>query len=213
MAEKQIYLELKAIFSGCDTINDALLFTTIYCEKYPYMKSAIISFMNSYTFNDNIDIRTKQSRMKHIYLNIQTKEDAQEYVSHNTESMFDDIYTKIINMIINKKPKKIYKERIKNITKACPHCKHMLSAPIATQYIICGYHNNIEGYDWYGCGKDSCFQCGKILCKRWETDMLCLNINRQHDSICCSTHATENNKIYPDDYCQCIHTTLHKLLY
>ena len=209
MSNEQIYLELKAIFSGCDTINDALLFTMHYCEKYPHMRSAILSYMNSYTFNDNIDIRTKQYKMKHIYLNINTYEDAQDYVSHLTDSITDDIYTRTLNILINKKQKKIYKERIKNITKPCPHCKHMLSAPITTQYIICGYHNNIDGYYWYGCGRDSCFQCGKILCKRWETDMLCLNSNRMHDNICCSIHATENNKIYPDDYCQCIHSTFN----
>ena len=107
MSDMQVYIELKAIFSGCDTVNDALLFTTQYCEKYPHMKSTIISYMNSYTFNDNIDIRTKQTKMKHLYLNIHTREDAQEYVAHMTDSLTDDIFWDYVMKRYTKVPKHI----------------------------------------------------------------------------------------------------------
>lgn len=206
MDNQHIYLQLKAILSGCDTVNDALTFAHEYIEKYPHMKSTILSYMNSYPYADTMDIRTKQCKLKYIHNHIHTQEDAHNYIKRVIVSETDEVYKKTLEYIINKKPKKpqIIKEYVKYTTRNCPHCQNPITAPETTQYIICGYQNTTNGYDWRGCGRDSCFQCGGLLCKKWEVDMLCLPMNREHDNNCCLTHATDNNYVYPDDYCKCI---------
>ena len=49
ITHKEIYNQLKFIFEGCDTILDAIQFGNQYIEKYPHMKSMILSYMNGKT--------------------------------------------------------------------------------------------------------------------------------------------------------------------
>ena len=211
---KDIYIQLKAIFDGCDTIIDAIPFGNAYIEKYPHMKSMIISYMNGRTYRDTIDIKTKQGMIRDLE-SINNRDDAYAYSSKLTEKTTDDVYKKTLERLSNRKT---YRRREYNIkdndipkctTKKCPHCKHAINMPDSTQYVICGYQNPSQGYDWNGCGRDWCFHCGKMLCKKWEIDALCLQTNRSHDEECCSKHAKENNKVYPDDYCQCNNNSMN----
>jgi len=204
---KDVYIQLKAIFDGCDTILDAVPFGNAYIENYPHLKSMIISYMNGRTYRDSIDIKTKQNMMRDLD-KINNRDEALTYSSKLTEKTTDDVYRKTLERLSNRKTyRKHDRQRIKDtpklITKKCPHCPYAITMPESSQYVICGYHNQNHGYDWNGCGRDWCFQCGKMLCKRWEADCLCLLMNRNHDDECCAKHAKENDKRYPDDYCQC----------
>lgn len=205
VTHKDIYNQLKAIFDGCDTILDAMPFGNYYIEKYPHMKSMITSYMNGRSYKDVVDIKTKQNFMRDTD-NFMSRDEALHFSSKLTEKTTDDIYKKTLERIVNSKTfkkREFKKDTVKYINKECPHCSHILSMPESTQYVICGYHNPNQGYDWIGCGKDWCFQCEKILCKRWEMNSLCLQMNRYHNDECCSKHAKETGHKYPDDYCQC----------
>src|SRR6185503_15685545 len=206
VSNRDIYLQLKAIFDGCDTILDAIHFGNMYIKKYPHMKSMIQSYMKGRTYRDTIDIRTKQSMMYDIHM-CDNCDDALEGLSKLVDKTNDDVYRKTLERLAHRKHyRKIKHKQIEqhhNVSKKCPHCSHVLTMPENTQYVICGYHNSIQGYDWDGCGRDWCFQCNKMLCKRWETDNLNVPINRSHDEECCSKHAHDNDYKYPEDYCQC----------
>lgn len=212
---KDIYMQLKAILDGCDTIIDALYFGNYYVEKYPHMKSMIISYVNGKNYKDTMDIKTKQVILSDVN-KCSSRDDALTLISKISEKTSDDVFKKIIERLAHRKHyKKIEtkKEINTNISKKCPHCQHIVNMPEATQYVICGYHNPIIGYDWNGCGRDWCFQCGKMLCKKWETDSLHLQMNRQHDEECCLKHAYTNGYKYPDNYCQCTNMNLLKSLF
>lgn len=205
IVHKDIYIQIKAIFEGCDTIVDALPFGNAYIETYPQMKSMIMSYMNGKYYKDVIDIKTKQSMMQDVDA-INNREEALTAVSKLTEKTTDDVYKRVMERIANKKTyykREKKKDMIKYISKKCPHCSHVLNLPETSQYVICGYHNANLGYDWNGCGRDWCFQCNKMLCKRWETNSLCLQMNRYHDDECCAKHAKENGYKFPEEYCQC----------
>jgi hypothetical protein len=198
---KNLHMQLKSIMEGCDTISDALQFGTEYINKYPDMKSLIISYINSINYPDSVDIKTKQKIMIDI-VNAEYMEEAHSIINSISPHTTDNIFIKTLEkLMVNKKMKNI--EKIKFIKKKCPHCKHVINMPFNTSYVICGYHNEINGYDWYGCGRDWCFSCEKILCKKWEDNILHLEPNRLHTHECCSNHALLNNKVYPDDYCMC----------
>lgn len=203
---KDIYNQLKYIFEGCDTILDAIQFGNQYIEKYPHMKSMILSYMNGQNYRDNIDIRTKQSMMIDVNM-CETRDEALEALSKFVDKTTDDVYRKTLERIAHKKHyKKMENKHVvthHNISKKCPHCSHIVNMPETTQYVICGYNNPNSGYDWNGCGRDWCFHCNKMLCKRWEVDNLHLQMNRHHDEDCCAKHAQDNGYKYPDDYCQC----------
>ena len=204
---KDIYIQLKSIFEGCDTIIDAMYFGNIYIEKYPHMKNMILSYMNGKKYKDNIDMISKQNMLNDVNL-CETRDEALEAISKLTNKTTDDVYRKTLDRIAHKKTYRKNKsvplqEISHNLTKKCPHCNHAVNMPEATQYIICGYHNPSIGYDWNGCGRDWCFHCNKMLCKKWEVDNLYLLSNRDHDEECCSKHAKETGHKYPDDYCQC----------
>ena len=211
ITHKNIYNQLKAIFDGCDTIIDAQPFGNQYIDKYPHMKSIINSYMNGRTYRDIIDIKTKQYVMREACANY-SHDDAMQFISKQTSKTTDDVYIKTLERIVSNRSycrkENIIKEQINYVSKKCPHCSHILNMPELTQYIICGYHNSSQGYDWSGCGRDWCFQCEKKLCKRWEIDALCLQMNRYHDEECCIKHAQENGKHYSDEYCQCNNTNV-----
>jgi len=213
VTHKDIYLQLKPILDGCDTIVDALYFGNYYVEKYPHMKSTITSYINGKTYRDTMDIKTKQMIMTDVD-RCSSRDDALALVSKVSDKTSDDVFKRIVERLAHRKHYKkldVKKKDIStNISKKCPHCQHVINMPENTQYVICGYHNPSTGYDWNGCGRDWCFQCGKILCKRWETDSLHLQMNRHHDEDCCSKHAHVNGYKYPDDYCQCTNMNLLK---
>ena len=202
---KDIYLQLKAIFSGCDTLTDAFNFGKIYINRYPQLKTMIISYMNSLNYKDTLDIKTKQNIINDINM-CDNRDDALNKLSKLINKTNDDIYHKTLERIAkskNYKKKERILDYICNISKSCPHCSHTISMPETSKYIICGYHNQNQGYDWFGCGNDWCFGCNKKLCKKWETDNLQLQSNRQHNNKCCLDHSKKNGYNYPADYCQC----------
>ena len=94
------------------------------------------------------------------------------------------------------------------VTKQCPHCLKNCTLSSDSEYTICGYINSKTGYDLVGCGKDWCFKCGKMLCKKWDIDQLFLAPNKHHDSECCKQHAKDNGRIYEIEYCQCINSNV-----
>jgi len=211
---KNIYAELKAIYEGCDNIMDALPFYNEYIEKYPEYKGLIYSYTYGKIFMDNVDIKTKQAWIDDIYM-CDSKTTAFDLISKISDKSNDDIYKKTLQRIANNKNyKKVENTKkidpIKTLAKSCPHCAHTISMPEKTNYIICGYQNSILGYDWSGCGRDWCFSCGKMLCKKWESDKLHLQMNRTHDDECCSKHAKDNGYVYPDDYCKCNNSHVHR---
>lgn len=107
--------------------------------------------------------------------------------------------------------KTIKKQKSNEIVKKCPHCSYSYTGNENTLYVICGYNDNRQGYDWEGCTKDWCFVCGKKLCKLWDKDKLWLEPNRIHNSYCCKSQALENYELY-DNYCQCNHKYVNREL-
>lgn len=212
---KEIYIQLRAILDGCDTVLDTIPFCNMYAEAYPHMKSMIFSYANGRIYNDNIDIKTKQNILNDVML-CDTKEDAVNLISIAMDRSTDDVYKRTMERLANRKHyKKIdhtSNNTLVNVCKKCPHphCNHIANMPEDTQYIICGYTNPNHGYDWNGCGKDWCFQCEKMLCKSWEINQLHLAMNRTHNDECCAKHASVNGHRYPDDYCQCNNSHVHK---
>lgn len=207
MTDKDVYLQIKAIFEGCDTLLDAIPFGNQYCEQYPHLKDMISSYMYSRHYMDTLDIKTKQSSLCDVD-RAKYRDDALFLTSKLTQGTQDDVFKKTLERLssrkdFNKRDSR-QKEEIKLISKKCPHCQHTITMPDHTDYVICGYHDNVHGYDWKGCGRDWCFQCEKILCKKWESDMLMMEENKTHCSDCCSKHSILNNHNYPDDYCQCL---------
>jgi len=104
-----------------------------------------------------------------------------------------------IQRILRKYP--IYNNH-KKITKNCPHCGYERTDFDNTNYVICGYDDNLV-YDYHGCKNDWCFKCGKKLCKSFDNDQLCVICNRKHDEDCCRICAEKNGFNYQEDYCQC----------
>lgn len=228
LVNKDIYIQLKAILEGCDTIIDAFPFCNAYADEYPNLKSMIVSVTNGKKYKDNIDINTKQVLMNNIN-NCTTRDEALDMISNVLNRSTDDVYIKTMERLAHKKYYRNSEYQVntsrnsfgntsknttnninKNINKKCPHCNFGVTMPENTYYIICGYHNTITGFNWDGCGRDWCFHCGKMLCKHWITNSLNIYMNRTHDNICCSNHAVENGYNYPEDYCQCNNMNVHR---
>jgi hypothetical protein len=87
------------------------------------------------------------------------------------------------------------------IKKACPHCHQLNVKEKTASYVICGY--DVDGYNWEGCGKDWCFECGKKLCKSWDSHNLFLEDNRKHNKKCCKDYAEHHNLNYEEEFCFC----------
>jgi len=200
-----IYIELKAILSGCDTLIDAMRFTKPYCDKYPNYKQIILNMLNGYQYFDTIDQHIKIEMIRDM-IKCESKDDGKLIIEKIENRTYDDVMKRVMNKLLNKKKNKKYKlnnEFTKLYTKKCPHCNHLMTMRSGIEYVVCGYPNTNIGYDWTGCGKDWCFQCGKMLCKRWELHKLHSESNRTHDDKCCEKHAIENEKNYIIDYCHC----------
>jgi hypothetical protein len=141
-----------------------------------------------------------------VYLNILNDKiltDNQDIVLELLEQTDDQTQINILKSCIKNYPKKNnYNNKTNIISKKCPHCDRINKYPEDTQYVICGYVDN-EPFNWFGCGRDWCFTCGKKLCKKWGIDELYLKINRLHDKKCCKKHAKINSFDYKSDYCFC----------
>jgi hypothetical protein len=145
-----------------------------------------------------------------IFESMKYKDDA-EKIMHDLMDKGNLPQINTIKRIIEKKP-------IRNNTqkdepnlmeiKLCPHCKNKNIGYSNTTYAICGYSE--KGFDWKGCGKDWCFKCGKKLCKSWNLDLLFNKLNRFHNNKCCKAYASSHGDLYPDNYCQCSTTHVHR---
>jgi len=212
--DKNKYYEFSQILSGCRTILDGYHFAEKYSKINPESKTLVFSMINGKKYENILDLKTMRSLLEMLD-NIKYKDEADEIIKRYLEKTNDATQLKTLNRISKSKilrpinePKKesiiVYPDvDLGLINKQCPHCKEECSAHVDTSYVICGYTNTKTGYNLVGCGKDWCFKCGKILCKKWDTHQLFLGINKYHDGECCKYHAKHNNKIYPDDYCMC----------
>ena len=180
------------------------------------MKNLIYSIINGKRYDSVLDFKTIKSIIETVN-EYQCIDESYEIIEMYSNKTYDPIQKRTLIRITKNKLLKPYNyietnhkfnnniiEDLNIITKQCPHCNHNCFSDINTMYIICGYTNSHTGYDWKGCGKDWCFKCGKILCKSWDINQLFLEMNRIHDTNCCKNHSKENNKQYPEDYCQCI---------
>ena len=224
------YSQFRNILSGCRSILDAYYFADLYTKHNPEMKSIVYSMVNGKRYEEVLDFKTVQHTIEDIN-NAQYQENANIVIEKISKNTVDSTQSKTFNRIAKNKPSKpiiLVKEdhlpisyikckhfdKINDnlIEKKCPHCNHDCKVDGKTTYVICGYSDSHSGYDWEGCGKDWCFQCGKILCKQWEMDSLFVKNNRIHNDECCKQHATENNKNYPNDYCQCNNKYVKRIL-
>lgn len=116
---------------------------------------------------------------------------------YNLYKLTDDIaQINVLNRINNKSRPAT---SLRWLTKKCPHCNKEFKNATNDAYVVCGY--DVKGYDWKGCKKDWCFQCGKKLCKAWDTDEL-YNINNRYHGSCCKKFAKKNN-MNPEEFCSC----------
>jgi hypothetical protein len=183
-------------------------------------KTLIINYFNS--LNKNLTLSYDDFNNLIIELNkFKYKEEILEYLYKYTLKITCPIQKNcLICLIKQKQNKPIYfntkdiKERTGKelIKKKCPHCSHENSIKYDTNYIICGYNDLSYGYDWEGCGRDWCGQCGKRLCKKWSDNELFLEENRFHDSDCCFVNAKQIDLNYYLDFCQCNNNIVKRII-
>lgn len=221
--DKNKYVEFSHILSGCRTITDAYFFAEIYIKSNPEMNTLIYSMVNGKRYDQVLDLKTIKSVLENA--NEQKyKDDAEEYCENFIQKTNDPIQKKTFNRIVKDKPHKpadMMKKKVEStcdaivlaqlVTKQCPHCGSGNTCGVDTKYTICGYSNSLTGYDWKGCGKDWCFECGKMLCKSWDTNKLLLQSNRFHGENCCKHHASISNRDYIQNYCQCSNKNVCRL--
>lgn len=219
LIDKNKYNEFTDILSGCRTILDAYHFAEKYGKSNPEMKVLISSMINGKRYEQVLDFKTMKSAMELID-SVDYKDDAEEIIERYEKMSTDIVQIRALKRIAKNKllrplgkPKSgmtniEINEEDQMIIKKCPHCTHDCKSNLNTDYIICGYTDPHKGYDWNGCGKDWCFKCGKMLCKTWEPNKLYIELNRCHDNECCKSHAKQNNKQYPEDYCQCFNSNV-----
>ena len=213
------YIKFKYILSGCRTILDAFYFADKFLKSYPEMIDIVNSMIHGKQYENIMDFRTVINTLNNLN-SLEYKEEINENIDKLYRNGLDNVQTKTLLKILDFKEfkpiihdnNKIYKLRDNYynftdnndlIEKKCPHCNIINSYPIDTDYIICGYENIVTGFNWHKCGLDSCFKCGKKLCKSWGNNQLFVESNRFHNGTCCMEHAFLHNNIYPDEYCQC----------
>jgi len=199
----ETYNKLKFIITGIKTKNDAYNCINKYKDSAYY--NLIASYIEGQTYEKTCD---NETMIKHIEIlsEMKYKEPSYEYISNVLKHTIDIAQIKTLTRIADMKDNKpIGNDNKKNkdiqIAKKCPHCGHECITSKNTNYVICGY--GINGYDWNGCGKDWCFQCGKKLCKTWEHDQLFVISNRKHNIKCCKKYANDNDLKYNENYCRC----------
>lgn len=211
----------KNIISGCRTRDDAIYIINKLTRCLPaHEKKLVLSYIDSFDLfdfgNDSFfKILEKMDSFKY-------QDKCQEYFDELIKSKPDTIKTesqiKTLLRIINMKPKtaetkprrdigfyaltETTSKSIHSETRKCPHCGHRCRR-MDGKYVICGYSDTKTGYDWTGCGKDWCFDCGKKLCKSWTKDFLFLESNRIHNKKCCMKHAKELKEDFEKEYCTC----------
>lgn len=220
--DKNKYVEFSHILSGCRTITDAYFFADIYLKSNQEMRTLIYSMINGKRYDQVLNLKSVKCALE-VTNEEKYKEDADEYMENYVQKTYDNIQKKTFNRIIKNKPNKphdIIKKKLNisecvqqvYITKNCPSCDCPSKCPIDTKYTICGYANSATGYDWKGCGKDWCFECGKMLCKSWDVNKLHLPMNRFHDIECCEHHSILNKKDYMQNYCQCCNKNVNRTI-
>ena len=189
----QHYILFKHVLSGCKNSNDALLLLQIYAKNNNDCKKYILPMINGKKYTNTIDIEKIISTM-----NKYKNENLKQLYSYDHGDAFQH---RILNKIIH--TNKEIKMKTITITKYCPHCSRQFTSNNKMTYVVCGYYNDHNGYDWKGCQNDWCFSCGKKLCHSWNDNKLYLELNRHHNNECCKNHALKNKKDYENDYCQC----------
>ena len=205
------YNEFYDILSGCRTILDAFSFAQKYIKANPEMKNIVMSMINGKRYEYVMDMNGMISLMERLDFLVY-KEDVIDLIETYLEKTLDPTQRKALYRVANLKalrpkipePSKIKLIKTTFISKKCPHCGLECTVPENTHHTICGYENKITGYNLIGCGCDWCFKCGKMLCKKWNTNQLFLDDNKHHDGICCRLHAEENNNNYEEEYCMCL---------
>jgi hypothetical protein len=206
---KKIIYELDIILEGCHNYIDIMKFSEIYTNRYKkyrvliesYIRGKLITNKNDYTFKKNILNKILLAKSKKEAYKI-----INSYIDDDMDN--DDILNITLDRIANMKYYDLINNNVIKITdeyctKNCPHCGIKTKLPCDTEYVICGFTNDITGYDHKGCCKDWCFKCNKKLCKSWLDDELFNEENRRHDNYCCLNHTKKNNESYEDEYCQC----------
>lgn len=195
--------EFKYILSGCKSLHDALYFANIYCkDKSDDIRKLIISLIYAFQYTNVIDINSLNEILVNINnISFENNENNEKINTNNNDKLITKIFMRISN-ILNKQ-NKIYLKKKKIYKKNCPHCNRKYITNILCDYVICGFEDERNGFNWDGCGRDWCFKCEKKLCKSWASDKLFFNVNRYHDSECCKLHAKNKNNNYLTDYCHC----------
>lgn len=210
---KNLHAQLKAIVEGCCNPTDTIDFSNYYCRKYPQYADMINSYFNGAVLLDDMNIKSKQIGLSDVVA-CNNREDSYDItvdlISRSSDYVYKTTLETLATMKTYKKKVTRIVEKKQHSTRICPHCSHIASMPTETTYVICGYSNPCQGYDWKGCGSDWCFACGQKLCKKWESDMLNLQANRNHDTSCCKERAQELKHDYKKDYCQCNNSFVHR---
>lgn len=214
--DKNKYYEFSHVLSGCRTILDSYHFAEKYTKNNPETKTLVSSMINGKKYErDVLDLKTMKSLIEMLD-NVKYRDEADKIIEEYSTMTNDKTQLKTLVRIAKSKIlRPIYEQSFADkvivdvklqqdlLTKQCPHCFKDCVAPIGTEYTICGYTNSRTGYDLVGCGKDWCFKCGKMLCKKWDLYQLFLPTNKHHNNECCKKHAKDNNRLYPEEYCQC----------
>jgi len=219
---KIINIEIKyynIILSGCrnkedckkiiEKINKNKYNISIYNKIVNILMSVANSKKNDFSYDDNTMLKYMQDLEK-----IKYREDAYEVLNNLILNTKYSAQIKTFIRIADShplRPQIISTQEIRDrkkeifISKKCPHCKYPTTRNKNTLHVICGYGDN-NGFDWQGCTRDWCFNCGKMLCKQWDRDdQLYIMSNRFHDNKCCKKDAKKRNLDY-NDYCSCNHT-------
>lgn len=195
----KMYNKLRIILNGVKTHEDAIrIINILKLENNEIVKNIIRSkhiasnMLDFKKINDEIDKLLKLKYKNNVF----------DYISAYLRDISDLAQLNVFYRIANMKSYKNI-DFTNMMTKKCPHCGHLMSMPIGTIYVVCGYANEEDGFDWKGCQKDWCFKCGKKLCKSWGIDELHIPENRIHNIECCRNMAKLNNESYEDNYCHC----------
>ena len=213
----EILKKYKIYFNGLNNINDVNKLITL-LNLSEEEKGLIINYYLTLNLSKVISIEEFEKIL--VSLNkLKYQEDVLENIYKlssltNDKAQINCLY----RLALSKEHKLKYcnlidvKSKTKNfgLNKICPHCFHEnLISPLNT-YAICGYNNIHEGYDWQGCGRDWCVECGKKLCKKWNENYLFMEENRFHNNECCEIHAKKTDSSYLNDYCHCFNKYVNR---
>ena len=212
----EILKKYKIYFNGLNNINDINRLTNLLNLSIEE-KNIITNYYNTLYLPKVISIDEFEKII--ISLNkLRYQEDILENIYKlslltNDKSQINSLYR--LALLKENKLKYFNPTDVKNKTKnfglnkKCPHCDHENIIGPFTSYAICGYNNIREGYDWQGCGRDWCVDCGKKLCKKWNENYLFMEENRSHNSECCEINAKITGSEYID-YCHCFNKYVNR---